>query len=308
MMLQALVYPYLICSLVRGLGQLNPTRSVLLLSRTWPFYAIAWCGTFLAIFLLSRAIPPVPPPSTVDYSIAGWKAPGLLQLLIPSDIFDALTHNYVPAVVLFSICFGIALQKVDDKETLLVVLRVIQSVSVRIWGWVVQLAPVAVFAMFAEMAGTIDMSVMRALALYIVLFLGGTAVLAFVAFPMLISALIPIPFRAILRLTRDAIVLSAVTSLSVVSLPFIQRAAQEIAGELKIDGRDRDEVIDTTLSISYPLGQLGNLFVCLFIFFAAFYFRTPLRSLDSMALPPLTLLSCVGSPSSGRRWGCRSWT
>ncbi len=298
MMLQALVYPYIVCSLVHGLGQLSPMRSLRLLKRCWPFYVIAWGGTFASILLLSRAIPPVPPPTTIDFSAVGRMGPGLLQLLIPADIFTALTENYVPAVVLFSICFGIAVQGLEEKESLLRVLRVIRSVSVTIWGWIVHLAPFAVFAMFADTAGTIDMPAMRALVLYLVLFLGGTTLLAFVVFPMLISALTPIHYRCILRDLRSAFVLSAVTSLSVVSLPFVQQAARKIADQCKIEEQDCDEIIDTTLSISYPLGQLGNFFVCLFIFFAAFYFKTPLRGVDSIALPPMTLLSCIGSPSS----------
>ena len=52
------------------------------------------------------------------------------------------------------------------------------------------------------------------------------------------------------------------------------------------------------MGVSYPLAQLGNLFVFLFIVFAAFYFHTALQGAAWIALPLLTLLSTVGTPVS----------
>ena len=50
--------------------------------------------------------------------------------------------------------------------------------------------------------------------------------------------------------------------------------------------------------MSYPLAQLGNFFIWLFILFAAFYYRIPIPVGDQFALPFVTLLSGFGSPSS----------
>ena len=52
------------------------------------------------------------------------------------------------------------------------------------------------------------------------------------------------------------------------------------------------------MAVSYPLAQLGNFFIWLFILFAAFYYRIPIPIGDQFALPLVSLLSGFGSPTS----------
>jgi proton glutamate symport protein len=54
----------------------------------------------------------------------------------------------------------------------------------------------------------------------------------------------------------------------------------------------------TNISVAYPLGQLGNFFVYLFIVFAFFYNGVVADTLEVWLLPLVSLLSCVGSPTS----------
>jgi len=41
-LLQAAVYPYLICSLLHGLGSLEPDKAWRLFKSGWLFYVVAW--------------------------------------------------------------------------------------------------------------------------------------------------------------------------------------------------------------------------------------------------------------------------
>jgi hypothetical protein len=50
--------------------------------------------------------------------------------------------------------------------------------------------------------------------------------------------------------------------------------------------------------VGYPVAQLGNLFVLLFIAFAGFYFQSRLSGMDWIGLPVLTVFSTVGTPVS----------
>ena len=52
------------------------------------------------------------------------------------------------------------------------------------------------------------------------------------------------------------------------------------------------------MSISYPLGQVGNFFVYLFVIFAAYDYRAPIVGFAQALLPVMTRLSCFGSPTS----------
>jgi len=298
MLLQAAVYPYLVSSLLVGLGRLTPTTALQLLKRGWMFYVLAWGITFGVIILLSQALPSATVPAILDPSKPRDSWTDLLTLVIPANFVADLSRNYVPAVVIFSILYGVAIQHSPSKAPFLEILDLIRSASVTLWEWVVKLAPFAIFALFAETAGTLALENLPSLLLYLVLFLVGTFVLAFWILPSVIAALAPVSPKAVLTEIRSGLVIAVVTTLSVTALPFILEATRKLAAACEIDDKERDDIIRTTLSVTYPLGQLGNFFVYLFMLFAVYFFRTPLSGFEQTLLPLFTLLSCIGSPTS----------
>ncbi|MCB2226283.1 MAG: cation:dicarboxylase symporter family transporter [Desulfarculaceae bacterium] len=298
MLLESVVYPYLISSLLHGLGRLSPAMALRLLKKSWPFYLAAWFGVLGAILLLGQAFPSSPPAFMVDNAAQVRGGPDFLQLILPGNIFQDLANNYVPAVVLLSVFFGVAIQSIKGKERALEILALVRAACVKIWGWVVKLAPVAVFAMFASTVGTTELAQAGGLLVYVGLFLAACGLLAFWALPMAIASLMPLRYREVILLLRNALTLALVTTLSVVALPYIQEAAEKLAQANKIDDPERGEIIETSLAVNYPLGQLGNFFVYFFMLFAAFYSRTALSGVEELALPFMTLFSCFGSPTS----------
>jgi Na+/H+-dicarboxylate symporter/ABC-type amino acid transport substrate-binding protein len=298
MMLQVAVYPYLLCSLLWGLGRLKPAMARRLFAASWGVYLFMWTATFAGIWLLSRAIPP-PPPPTVLTPLSAHADAAFLDLLIPSNVFDALGHNYVPAVVVFAIVYGVAIQAIENKSALFEILEAIKIASVTIWGWIVRVAPIGVFALFAGAAGTIQPDRMGGLLLYVGLFLSGTFLLAFVVLPAVLAAVAPVGYREILRELRPAFVLALVTTLSVVALPFVQKAAEDVAARAGCpEGEERTDIIQASLSLSYVLAQLGNYFLYLLILYAAYLHHARLTAAEQLLLPFWTLLSGFGSPTA----------
>jgi len=296
-LMEVVVFPYIICSLLHGLGRLTPHTAWRLFRCSWHLYLAVWGITFLVILLLSLAIPPPPPPSFIDAS-APQKSLGLLDLLIPANPFLDLVRNHLPAIVIFSIIYGVAIQRVKDKEGFLSFLNLIREASVTIWHWVVMLAPFGVFALFADTAGTLEPAALADLSLYLFTVMFGTLLLAFWILPSVMAALCPMTTREVLRDLQGALVIAVVTTLSVAALPFIQQAAEKLAKRAGIEDEDCGEIIKTSLAVSYPLAQLGNFFIWLFVLFAAFYYRIPISLGDHLALPFITLLSGFGSPTS----------
>ncbi len=298
MMLQMAVYPYLLCSLLWGLGRLRPAMARRLLAASWGVYLFMWALTFGGIWLLSRAIP-APPPPTVLTPVTAHQHTSFLDLLIPANVFDALGHNYVPAVVIFAIVYGVAIQAIQNKSALFEVLEAIKVASVTIWGWIVRLAPIGVFALFAAAAGTIQPDRMGGLLLYVGLFLMGTLLLAFVVLPAVLAAVTPVGYREILRELQPAFVLALVTTLSVVALPFVQKAAENVAARAGCpEGEERADIIQASLSLSYVLAQLGNYFLYLLMLYASFVHHARLTAAEQLLLPFWTLLSGFGSPTA----------
>ena len=298
MMLQIAVYPYLLTALLHGLGRLTPATAGRMFAASWRVYLFMWAVTFASIWLLALAIPSTPLPSVLTPDTFQ-KDVQFLNLLIPSNMFDALGRNYVPAVVVFAIIYGIAIQKIERKSALFEILEAIQVASVTIWRWVVLFAPIGVFALFANAAGTVEPARLASLALYIGLFLVGTSLLAFVVLPSALAALTPLGYREILKELQPALVLAAVTTLSVVALPFVQQAAERAAKMAGCpEGEERSDVIKATLSLSYVLAQLGNYFIYLLMLYAGYEYRIRFSTTEQVLLPFWTVLSGLGSPSA----------
>lgn len=297
-MLQMAVYPYILCSLLHSLGRLTPKMALRLLGSGWSVYLFLWAVTLGSIWLLSLAIPAPPLPSVLTAESLRPQS-DLLSLIIPDNLVDALGQNYVPAVVVFAIFYGIAIQKVERKDALFQVLQAIQTASVTIWNWIVMVAPFGVFALMADAAGSIQPASLAGVLLYIGLFLGGTFLLAFVVLPMALAAVAPVSYREILKEMQPALVLALVTTLSVVALPFVARAAERITARAGCPEDDeRADILQANLSLSYVLAQLGNYFIYLLMLYGAYAYRARPTAAEQVLLPVWTLLSGFGSPTA----------
>jgi Na+/H+-dicarboxylate symporter len=62
MMLLSVVYPYILSSLIVGLGSLAAGRARRLLQASWRVYLLLWVTVFATIFVLAQAIPAPAPP------------------------------------------------------------------------------------------------------------------------------------------------------------------------------------------------------------------------------------------------------
>ncbi len=109
MLLQAPIYPLLVSALIHGLGTLSPCTFVRLFKRGWIFYLVAWGITLGAIFILIYAIPRVTAPSVIDPTQKEQSTSSIIQLFLPANLFTDLASNFVPAVVIFSVLYGLAI-------------------------------------------------------------------------------------------------------------------------------------------------------------------------------------------------------
>ena len=145
----------------------------------------------------------------------------LLKTIVPDNLTLALSQNFVPAIVVFAVTFGVAVQYVPAKASFLESVEAIRLASLKIWAWVVHLAPLGVFALFASTAGTIAPQMASTLAIYMGLFLIGTFVLAFAVLPLALTAIVPAGTRELLDEVQPAFVLALVTTLPTSALPLI---------------------------------------------------------------------------------------
>jgi len=290
------VYPYLIASLLHGLGKLDAQTAKLLVKRGWFIFVTGWIIVLAAMLLLSLVFP-VP---SVPLELIGDQQAGsmdFVSLIVPENFFSDISNNYIPAVVVFTILYGVAMQRISNKTTFLEIMEQVKTASLTIWNWIVIIAPLGVFALFASAAGSMSVKEIEGLLLYVIVFLVGAVIIAFWILPMLITSLVPVKYRELMHELEGALVLALVTTLSVVALPIISQAIEKFLRDQEIRDEKMKDLIGTNISLAYPFAQLGNLGVLLFFYFCSFFFQVNYSLIEKILLPPLTLLSTIGSPS-----------
>jgi Na+/H+-dicarboxylate symporter len=118
----------------------------------WKFYVALWSSPLAYDFAHLRHPQPL---STSWVAERAVKQLSLLEILIPSDPFTALARNYVPAVVLFCLCMAWRSSR-PRKGASAFCSRRIRLASLKFWNAVVRFAPLAVFALFADLAVPCD--------------------------------------------------------------------------------------------------------------------------------------------------------
>ena len=187
-LLQMAIIPYIMVSLIGGLGRLTPQQA----SRV-----ALWGGVVLLVILaLGMLLVLLVPLSYPDWESASYFSSSLsrsaesvdfVSLYIPANPFDSLANTVVPAVVLFSIAMGVAVMLSERKAPLLELLASVDEALMNITRFVVKLAPFGIFAIAANAAGTLDLTAFDKLQVYVWTYLLLWALLFFVFLPGLLT-------------------------------------------------------------------------------------------------------------------------
>ena len=156
-LLQMTVLPYVVVSLIIGLGSLSYQQALLLAKKAGGVIVLLWLVALTMVFLIPLSFPASVSASFFSTSLLETSEPvDFLSLYIPSNPFHSLANNIVPAVVLFSVFVGVALIAVERKQILLDVLSVFSDAITRATRFVVSLTPYGIFAIAAVTAGTMS--------------------------------------------------------------------------------------------------------------------------------------------------------
>jgi Na+/H+-dicarboxylate symporter len=154
-LLQMGVLPYMVVTLIHGIGSLSPLESRLMAGRGAIVLGFFWGVGLIVIFAFSLAFPVVQSSSFFSVSeTPTLQTTDLLDYYIPANIFDALSDALIPAIVLFSVFLGVALLGIENKEPFMNVLSVLARAFSNMTKMVIKVAPIGVFALAATAAGT----------------------------------------------------------------------------------------------------------------------------------------------------------
>ena len=271
--LQITVIPYVIVALITSLGRLTIGEAKALSLKAGAVLLTLWAIGLLVVLTSPLAFPDWPSASFFSASqIATSEPVDFLRLYVPSNIFYSLANAVVPAIVVFSILFGIALIQIDGKARLLEVFDTIGATLMRITGFIGRLAPYGVFAITANAAGTIDITELARLQVYIVLYILLALLLSLWVVPALIAALTPLRYSSVLKAFRGPLLTAFATANLLIVLPVLAADGKRLIAETD---KETDEemteqessAVDILIPAAFPFPNLGLLMALMFVLF-----------------------------------------
>jgi len=289
-LLQMAVLPYIITSLIAGLGSLTRREAGFVARQGGMVLLLLW-GVGLGIVLcFPLAFPSwqtasffsttlIEPPRSFDF----------VEMFIPANLFRSAADNVVPAVVLFSIAVGVGLMTVPRREVLIENLDVLSEALTQITDFAVRLSPIGVFAIAASAAGTLGVSELGRLQVYLWTFMALSVLVTLWILPGLVAVLTPLSYRDVVRASRDALLTAFSTGSLLVVLPLLAERAKELLAQLEAEGEDTDNVVDVLVPVSFNFPTVGKLLTLSFVLFAGWFAGTEVRWSDY----PVFLISGV---------------
>jgi Na+/H+-dicarboxylate symporter len=280
-LLQMSILPYILVSLVAGIGGLSFDQAKSLARKAGILLLLFWAVGFFIILVLPLAFPNIDTGSFFSSSlVVPKKEVDFVNLYIPANPFKSLADNVVPAVVLFSIFIGIALMGAKEKESVIKPLSILSDALIKVANYIVYLTPIGVFAISASAAGTMTVAEFGRLQVYFITFLLGTILLTFWILPLMVAAFTPFKYKDIVGVSKDALITGFTTGNLFIILPVLIQNCKGLFEQYKLDHPDIDSSVDIIVPVSFNFPNLGKLLMLLFILFAGWFYGSSVSFLD----------------------------
>jgi len=295
-LLQMTVLPYITLSIITSLGTLSFTQVKTIGLRGGVVLVGLWCLALLFTFLLPLAFPVLETASFFSSTLVEQPRPfNFIELFIPSNPFQALSNNIVPAVVLFFIFLGVAMIGVERKQIALDVFNVVKEALSKATKFVVSLTPYGVFAIAANTAGTLNLDQISRIQVYLITYVMVALLVALWVLPGLISALTPFSYKEVLGPTRDALITAFVAADLFIVLPILIQACKELLERHRLVDDQSRGLPDVIVPTSFNFPHTGKLLSISFILFAGWFADAAVPVAEYPRLAFTGLLTFFGS-------------
>jgi Na+/H+-dicarboxylate symporter/ABC-type amino acid transport substrate-binding protein len=276
--MQMTVLPYLVLTLIGGLGKLDQAAARRLGLRALGLLLVLLLLAAVVIAVMPLAFPPLVSASFYsDTLIEPRHGFALGELFVPANPFYAMANAIVPALVLFSTAVGLALIGVPGKAPLLASLQALEQAVVGVTRFVLSLSPLGVFAISAAVAGTMDLESFVRLEVYFVTFGAAALLLTFVALPLAVTAVTPFRYREVVGLSSEALLTAFVANSAFIVLPMLVERLKARLAERGMDSPDARSSVDVVVPIAFVVPNAGKLLTLMFVPFAAWLAGDPLE-------------------------------
>ena len=299
-LLQMTVLPYIMFTLIVNIGRLTLDTGKRLIR-----FGLIFLGLLLSVGLLYLVILPLSFPIreggnfyNADF-IQPAQAFDFVKLYIPANVFESLSDNVVPAVVLFSIFIGLGVMKIPGKEALLKPMEILTDGLNQVNKMIIKITPLGVFFIAAGVVSSLSWSDLSRLQGYLLVYLLAVILMTFVILPYIISIFTPYSSKTIFKCTRSTLITIFATGKIIVVYPqLIENIKEIIRSDENATEQGQDEV-DIIMPLAYPFPNLGTFMIFIFVPFAAWFTGKALELSDYPVFLSSTLLSSFVAPITG---------
>ncbi|MCK9995718.1 MAG: cation:dicarboxylase symporter family transporter [Candidatus Krumholzibacteria bacterium] len=296
-LLQMTVLPYISVALIANIGGMPHGKNRRLVSAVIGFLTLSWFIAMLAIVLLPFTLPPLKSASFFSFTTLEPVANvNFLKLFIPANPFFSLANNHIPAVVLFCVFLGAAINTMQNREGLVDAFEIMTDVLERVNRFLMQLTPLGIFSIAASTAGTIELVEFERLQAYILLYSVAAGLIGFVVFPGLIVGLTPFKYGEVFRAVRIPLMTAFVTGKVFIVLPMLIEQTRQMFSNKEVVRPTDKNIIRMVILLIYPFPHAGKLLALLFLPFAAWFGGEPMAFVQYPLLLLAGSLSFFGSP------------
>ena len=255
-LIKMLIGPLVFSTLVVGIAHMGDAASVgRVFAKALGWFITASLVSLLLGMLLANLLQPghnlgLPLPdigASANLATAKFTLKDFVNHLVPKSFAEAMAQNEILQIVVFSMFFGVALAALGEKgRTLVAAIDELAHVMLIITGYVMKLAPIAVFAAMAATVAVNGLEILLRFAVFMVDFYFGLillwSLLIFAGFVVLGPRVLKL-----MKLIKEAFMLSFATASSEAAYPKI------------LDALDRFGVKRKISSFVMPLGYSFNL-------------------------------------------------
>ena len=295
-LLQMMVLPYITVSIIASLGSLQPAELRTLGLRAAAVIGGLWLLALAFAFLVPLTFPSVENASFFSTSLVERRPSfDFIDLYIPSNPFNSLANNVVPAVVLFSLILGIAVVGVARRDRLLDVLLVARDAISAATRFVTRLTPYGLFAIAATAAGTLSLEQLERLQIYLVAYVAVALLVSLWVLPGLVAVLTPIRARDILGESHSSLITAFIAGDLFIVLPGLMHASRTLLDRLRPGDEEPGRLTEVIVPASFNFPHTGKLLSLSFILFAGWFADAPVPLADYPQLALAGLVTFFGS-------------
>jgi Na+/H+-dicarboxylate symporter len=295
-LIKMIMAPLVFATLTAGIANMGDTRMIGRVGAkalTW-FFVASFISLLIGLVMATLTQPgshlslPIPPAdAAIDLKTSTFTLKHFVFHLVPKSVVEAMAHNEILQIVVFSVFFGTALSALGSAGgRLAAVIEELAQVMLKITGAVMWFSPVAVFAALAATITTEGLGVLVTFAKFM-----GTFYLALLLLwcLMMLAGLVFLGKRtfSLVRLIREPFLLSFATASSEAAYPKLLDALDRFGVNRKISS--------FVLPMGYSFNLDGSMMYCTFavLFIAQVYgVELPLGTQITMLL--LLMLTSKG--------------